>query len=176
MSQHLYFNIGEESRPLIEKLTKQNVKESLFSEQYKNALDSLSSYLKVSETWNKEGNEPFNNIFAFIGERGAGKTSCMLSVANELTDKSENSFLDSYEEVKNLAFHKLSLIDPSFFDEKHGIIAEILASLYHEYRVTEKPINSLERTERLQLPTRIRCGKTARRFGAVGRFVCSCKS
>lgn len=35
MSQHLYFNIGEESRPVIEKLTKQDVKESLFSEQYK---------------------------------------------------------------------------------------------------------------------------------------------
>lgn len=46
MSQHLYFNIGQESRPVIEKLTKQNVKESLFSEQYKNAFDSLSSYLK----------------------------------------------------------------------------------------------------------------------------------
>ena len=28
MSQHLYFNIGQESRPVIEKLTKQNVKES----------------------------------------------------------------------------------------------------------------------------------------------------
>lgn len=147
MSQHLYFNIGEESRPVIEKLTKQNVKESLFSEQYKNAFDSLSSYLKVSRTKDDEENEPFNNIFAFIGERGAGKTSCMLSVANELTNKSENSFLDNYQEVNDYAFHKLSLIDPSFFDEKHGIIAEILASLYHEYRVTEKPINSLERTE-----------------------------
>lgn len=68
MSQHLYFNIGQESRPVIEKLTKQNVKESLFSEQYKNAFDSLSSYLKVSRTKDDEENEPFNNIFAFIGE------------------------------------------------------------------------------------------------------------
>ena len=147
MSQHLYFNIGQESRPVIEKLTKQNVKESLFSEQYKNAFDSLSSYLKVSETWKNEGNEPFNNIFAFIGERGAGKTSCMLSVANELTEKSEDSFMSNYQEVNNCSFHKLSLIDPSFFDDKHGIVAEILASLYHEYKITEKPNNSLERTE-----------------------------
>ena len=147
MSQHLYFNIGEESRPVIEKLTKQDVKESLFSEQYKNAFDSLSSYLKVSKTKDDEENEPLNNIFAFIGERGAGKTSCMLSVANELVNKSENSFLDNYQEVKNIAFHKLSLIDPSFFDEKHGIVAEILASLYNEYRKTEKPNNSLEKTE-----------------------------
>lgn len=147
MSQHLYFNIGQESRPVIEKLTKQNVKESLFSEQHKNAFDSLSSYLKVSETWKNEGNEPFNNIFAFIGERGAGKTSCMLSVANELTEKSEDSFMSNYQEVNNCSFHKLSLIDPSFFDEKHGIVAEILASLYHEYKITEKPNNSLERTE-----------------------------
>lgn len=133
MSKHLYFNIGQESRPVIEKLTKQNVKKSLFFEQYKNAFDSLSSYLKVLKTKDEEENEPLNNIFAFIGERGAGKTSCMLSVANELTNKSENSILDNYQEVKNLTFHKLSMIDPSFFDEKHGIIAEILASLYNEY-------------------------------------------
>lgn len=146
MSQHLYFNIGQESRPVIEKLTKQNVKESLFSEQYKNAFDSLSSYLKVSRTKDDEENEPFNNIFAFIGERGAGKTSCMLSVANELTGKSENSFLDNYQEVNNCSFHKLSLIDPSFFDEDHGIIAEVLASLYHEYQKVKEPKNSLDRT------------------------------
>lgn len=103
--------------------------------------------MKVSKTKDDEENEPLNNIFAFIGERGAGKTSCMLSVANELVNKSENSFLDNYQEVKNIAFHKLSLIDPSFFDEKHGIVAEILASLYNEYRKTEKPNNSLEKTE-----------------------------
>lgn len=147
MSKHLYFNIGQESRPVIEKLTKQNVKKSLFFEQYKNAFDSLSSYLKVLKTKDEEENEPLNNIFAFIGERGAGKTSCMLSVANELTNKSENSILDNYQEVKNLTFHKLSMIDPSFFDEKHGIIAEILASLYNEYRITEKSNDSFEKTE-----------------------------
>lgn len=147
MSQHLYFNIGQESRPVIEKLTEQNVKKSLFFEQYKNAFDSLSSYLKVLKTKDEEENEPLNNIFAFIGERGAGKTSCMLSVANELTNKSENSILDNYQEVKKLTFHKLSMIDPSFFDEKHGIIAEILASLYNEYRITEKSNNSFEKTE-----------------------------
>lgn len=147
MSQHLYFNIGQESRPVIEKLTEQNVKKSLFFEQYKNAFDSLSSYLKVLKTKDEEENEPLNNIFAFIGERGTGKTSCMLSVANELTNKSENSILDNYQEVKKLTFHKLSMIDPSFFDEKHGIIAEILASLYNEYRITEKSNNSFEKTE-----------------------------
>lgn len=147
MSQHLYFNIGQESRPVIEKLTEQTVKKSLFFEQYKNAFDSLSSYLKVLKTKDEEENEPLNNIFAFIGERGAGKTSCMLSVANELTNKSENSILDNYQEVKKLTFHKLSMIDPSFFDEKHGIIAEILASLYNEYRITEKSNNSFEKTE-----------------------------
>lgn len=147
MSQHLYFNIGQESRPVIEKLTEQHVKKSLFFEQYKNAFDSLSSYLKVLKTKDEEENEPLNNIFAFIGERGAGKTSCMLSVANELTNKSENSILDNYQEVKKLTFHKLSMIDPSFFDEKHGIIAEILASLYNEYRITEKSNNSFEKTE-----------------------------
>lgn len=147
MSKHLYFNIGQESRPVIEKLTEQNVKKSLFFEQYKNAFDSLSSYLKVLKNKDEEENEPLNNIFAFIGERGAGKTSCMLSVANELTNKSENSILDNYQEVKNLTFHKLSMIDPSFFDEKHGIIAEILASLYNEYRITEKSNDSFEKTE-----------------------------
>lgn len=147
MSKHLYFNIGQESRPVIEKLTEQNVKKSLFFEQYKNAFDSLSSYLKILKTKDEEENEPLNNIFAFIGERGAGKTSCMLSVANELTNKSENSILDNYQEVKKLTFHKLSMIDPSFFDEKHGIIAEILASLYNEYRITEKSNNSFEKTE-----------------------------
>ena len=61
-----------------------------------------------------------NNIIAFLGDRGSGKTSCMLSFANILRDLDKEKRKQLFMEV----------IDPSFFDEHHNILELFVGQLY----------------------------------------------
>lgn len=86
------FILGEETRPKIEIFTKKNrdvtVKNSIFYKQYRQVLSAIAEHLLLC---NRNGDpenlysswEFPNNIFVFAGERGSGKTSCMLT-AREL--------------------------------------------------------------------------------------------
>lgn len=70
-----------------------------------------------------------NNIIAFLGERGSGKSSCLYSVRqifSEWKDESQHTDLS-----KNTEF--LPVIDPSFFDEHHNILELFIGQLYHTY-------------------------------------------
>ncbi len=64
-----------------------------------------------------------NNIIAFLGDRGSGKTSCMLSV--------KNIFLDSNPKSGKLM--SMDVIDPSFFDASHNILELFVAELYNKF-------------------------------------------
>lgn len=64
-----------------------------------------------------------NNIISVLGDRGSGKTSCMLSVANILKNDEHN---------KRLYF--LQVIDPSFFDESHNILDLFIGELYKRFK------------------------------------------
>lgn len=129
------FNIGDENRIVIEKITKENIGNSIFSDPYRFALESLNSYfesmpqkkedrLKENELWR-------NNIFAFIGDRGSGKTSCMESVAQLLVEPS-----DLYKNNRALQekYYKVDMVDPSFIDNESNVIGVILASLYKKFQ------------------------------------------
>lgn len=86
------FILGEETRPKIQIFTKKNrdvtVKNSIFYKQYRQVLSAIAEHLLLC---NRNGDpenlysswEFPNNIFVFAGERGSGKTSCMLT-AREL--------------------------------------------------------------------------------------------
>lgn len=91
MNKKIIFKIGEESRPIIEDLSNNQIKNSIFFDQYQKALLELERYLVDNESTKSSNsnerqrinkgndviyqNDNFNNIFAFIGDRGAGKTS-----------------------------------------------------------------------------------------------------
>lgn len=79
-----------------------------------------------------------NNIFAFIGERGSGKTSCMRSIVHLLEDP-RNSQLDNVVLKSN--FYALDMIDPSFIDNESNIIGVILATLYKKFLDHSQDIN-----------------------------------
>ena len=138
------FNIGEETRPVIE--TGEKILESsIFSEQYNKAFSEINNYLNQVEKISKENsfdkshNENINNIFAFIGERGSGKTSCMLSVGKVLVESQKpDTFDTSFPEIKKKKFHAIDLIDPSFFDKKNNILAIIVAKLFKEFDKNSK--------------------------------------
>lgn len=86
------FVLGEETRPKIEIFTQEDsditIKNSIFYKQYRQALSGIAEHLLLCEGGDKTGKsysswEFPNNIFVFAGERGSGKTSCMLT-AREL--------------------------------------------------------------------------------------------
>lgn len=128
------FNIGDENRIVVEDINKDIIKSSIFSEPYHyilNALDhyfdalpdNRDDYLKGNDIW-------INNVFAFIGERGSGKTSCMRSIVHLLEDP-RSSQLDNTVLKSN--FYALDMIDPSFIDSESNIIGVILAILYKKF-------------------------------------------
>ena len=128
------FNIGDENRIVVEDINKDIIKSSIFSEPYHyilNALDhyfdalpdNRDDYLKGNDIW-------INNVFAFIGERGSGKTSCMRSIVH-LLEEPQDSQLDN--EVLKRNFYALDMIDPSFIDNESNILGVILATLYKKF-------------------------------------------
>ena len=136
------FNIGDENRIVVESINKDTIKSSIFSKPYHYILNALDHYIdalpdnrdddfKSNDIWR-------NNIFAFIGERGSGKTSCMRSIVHLLEDP-RNSQLDNVVLKRN--FYALDMIDPSFIDNESNIIGVILATLYKEFLNHSQDIN-----------------------------------
>lgn len=106
------FKDGEENFIIIEGADKKEG--SLFRNQYERA-DQIFAGLNGEENKDKR---QYNNILAFCGDRGAGKTSCMQSFAEQ--KKSDDS----------LCF--LKMIEPSFFDKSHNILELVISQMYKE--------------------------------------------
>lgn len=108
---------------------------SFFHDVYKQAENLLNDIIKpTNNKENRKGKEDkaytkvdndFNNIIAFIGERGSGKTSSMISFSESL--RGETSY--------NAEFHLLDMIDPSVFDNKRDSIVEIIvATMFKNFK------------------------------------------
>lgn len=102
-----------------------------------------------------------NNIIAFLGDRGSGKTSCMDTIRHGLSSdvygwrppKSSLLFLDA--------------IDPSFFDNHHNILEIVIGELYREFKKIKfdwKTLNSNKRSELNQIQNTFGMVKRALRF------------
>lgn len=86
----LKFNLDQDNRPLKETINLASLENSPFKEQYLNALSEIESYLCTIQDKSTDRDMDFaNNIFAFTGDRGSGKTSCMASVGGFLTTNKE---------------------------------------------------------------------------------------
>lgn len=103
------FYQGDESR--VVKEDERDFNDSIFSNQYTRAF-SIINRLQTGGNDDEDTSAP--QIVAFCGDRGEGKTSCMLSVKEALKDRCL----------------VLNTIDPSFFDEKHNILELVLGQLY----------------------------------------------
>lgn len=111
------FYQGDENRVVIED---HYDKESIFTNQYKRAKDIINSYRHYDGDREKQITSP--QMVAFCGDRGEGKTSCMMSLTKQLP----HSF--DYE-----TFEILDPIDPSFFDEQHNILELLLGQMYSRF-------------------------------------------
>lgn len=110
------FYLGDESKVVVE--DKDEMKSSIFKNQYERAIDIIADFVDYNPQ------EPLTvpNIVAFCGDRGEGKTSCMMSLKNMLNPV----FGDD-------AFDVLEPIDPSFFDDSHNILELVLGQLYNRF-------------------------------------------
>lgn len=120
MNDIIKFYRGDESRVVIE--TYDSFSSSVFRDQYERALKILNDF----ENENDDLTVP--NIVAFCGDRGEGKTSCMLSLKSYLED----------QEGQHRHYSVLDTIDPSFFDDKHNILELVLGQLYSKSLLSDE--------------------------------------
>lgn len=142
------FYLGDESRLVIDDFKLKN--ESLFKDSYDKALNVIYDFIQESQKNDKNSDKDSasvffrqtadsvkNNVVAFLGDRGTGKTSCMLSVANMLRKINSCENDKNGEKIKNSCkkgFEILETIDPSFFDEKANVLEVVLGRLFSNFR------------------------------------------
>lgn len=131
----LIHEMGKESRIVVR--DSGIISESdFFYSQYKQATSIVQNYCNAGD--GKREFENNNNIVAFIGERGSGKTSCMLTFANLLTNDEKcgcdrRLSLEKVEWAGKYSFLKLRVIDPSFFSKSFNIVGSFLANIYDAF-------------------------------------------
>lgn len=132
-SKTTIFYVGEETKPVVENLKR--LKESIFSYHIDKSIHLIDEHLSVDPKEANDTQDYVNNIIAFVGERGAGKTSCMCSVISILQElqnkKAYNTSFDNLKTLPQKRIHALKLIDPSFFDAVHNILEIIIGEMYN---------------------------------------------
>jgi hypothetical protein len=108
----LTFIDGEENYQVIENIEARE--NSIFKDQYVVADKVFNDLMK------KDNSRKYCNVLAFCGDRGSGKTSCMMSFIKQRVD------------VDNSNCFSLPVIDPSFFDENHNIVELVIGQMYAE--------------------------------------------
>ena len=135
MDRIVFYN-GEETGHVLETDCFQD---SLFREQYTFALKLFKSI------YSSQG--PVSNIIAFCGDRGEGKTSCMLSFMELLKNDSELHKFESILPFKADDVEILDVIDPAFFDKKHNLIELVLGQMYG--KISGKSIQNADYSAKL---------------------------
>lgn len=95
-------------------------KNDVFKKQYEIAKMYLNeiAYANIKLNEAKEFENCVNNIIAFTGERGQGKTSAMMSFVNSIN-------IDD-------RFSQLDIIDPSTFENMHNVVEVIVTKMYNK--------------------------------------------
>lgn len=147
--KQIKFDLNGDNRPFIEGFEAHD--DSMFHDQYEQCVYLIESYLKgiagLKDTTAtlKHSLENCNNIIVFDGERGSGKTSCMLSMVNMLTLDNHSKLATPDKYVSQKQFVTIPMLDPSFFDNEHNVLSLFVSSLYSAYREWDKePHNQLK--------------------------------
>ncbi len=151
-NNYIPFILGEETRPKIELFETDNeysidITQSIFYKQYCTALSSVAELVSYNEKFKKANqHKTRNNIIIFTGDRGSGKTSCMMTVKEllcNIKNKEEllNKLFDVTDSAKDLLiktkFHDLETIGPMYFDNNHNILELFIGTLYNKFKEKE---------------------------------------
>lgn len=118
------------------------LKDDIFTKAYLQAADIVEEIVIASIRDVKEGCVDYlNNIIAFTGERGQGKSSAMVSFTNTLTNHEGADYFQFHTETAKCVFKKIGPIDPSSFDSINNILEVIVARLFKEFSTLYKNSN-----------------------------------
>lgn len=124
--------------------------DSFFSDCYKQAYKSLVEIYNNCNDNNcddkNKNDDDYNNIIAFVGDRGSGKTSTMRSFSKSLDDdiNKDNKYLkkilqdDEINILQNSKFHVLDIIDPSLFSNRDSLVEIIVSNMFRKFKGNKK--------------------------------------
>ncbi len=147
----LRFYRGDENGVVIEKGMYDT---SIFRNQYAQAL-KLINELASRQNENHDTSRP--NIIAFCGNRGEGKTSCMMTVQEiaEHADDDVIKILIGKEPIINFKkIEFLKMIEPAFFDKEHNILELVVGQLFQNFKEceqTRKRENRIDETKQREV-------------------------
>ena len=150
MAKTLKITIGSETHPKIEEYNE--FKDSFFNSAYQKAFHLVKEILKSNGKEKMQGDfyqQVSNNIIAFVGDRGTGKTSCMQTVYQQLkkvNPKGKKDF-DKEFDFSDHIFSTFPTIDPSYFEEKHNILEIIIANMFQKFKDDTRDLNASERMD-----------------------------
>lgn len=130
----LVINLNEEYKIKIEQGNLFN--ESIFKNVYSAALNNVIEITNQSDQ--KNDYDDFNNIIAFTGERGKGKSSSMISFRDALVNHTSNEhsdFFKSYKEIVRNRFATIDIVDPSLFRGGESLFEIILAQMFNRFQI-----------------------------------------
>lgn len=141
----LTIDLSEEYKIKIEEPS--NLNGSFFEDIYIDAAEAVRDIIEQTERNNKISDkelfytekQDYNNIIAFCGERGTGKSSAMITFAQSLIEIDKTN--DFYKTSPKLALNKfesINVIDPSLFEEGENIFEVILAQLFSRFELELK--------------------------------------
>lgn len=114
--------------------------ESFYKNVYKEAylrVDDIIKQVTVHEGMNNRISTSlpadFPNIITFIGARGVGKTSVMLSFLEALKDYRNDQSFYTFNTKENILFTCLDCIDGSLMEHGEDIFKTILAQMYQKF-------------------------------------------
>lgn len=112
-----------------------NLNNSLFKDVFESAYASVEEIISHIKGDEKDDKREINNIIAFTGERGTGKTTAMLSFAHYLSnDIRDDKEWKEKSIVKNYRFECIPLIDPSKLTRDENIITLVVAYIYESIK------------------------------------------
>jgi signal recognition particle GTPase len=142
-SANLIINLNEEFKIKIEDGNQFN--SSIFKDVYREALKNVIEIAKQSDINENSNYDDFNNVIAFTGERGKGKSSSMISFRDALIKKddpenfkffkyqNDNEDID-YHFIQKKIFTEIDIIDPSLFRGGESLFEMILAKMFKKFQ------------------------------------------
>ncbi|MCT4643661.1 MAG: hypothetical protein N4A74_01645 [Carboxylicivirga sp.] len=143
MDNTLKIDLNEEYKIKIEKPEELN--NSFFRDIYLKAAQATNDIVKESkENLDKrekvflDQHQEYNNIIAFVGERGTGKSSAMITFAEALlaineSKKNELFIGDELSLLRKQHYEALEVIDPSLFEKGENIFEVVLAQMFSKF-------------------------------------------
>ena len=93
---------------------------------------------ELRERDNDNPSDEFNNIIAFTGDRGTGKTTAMLAF---------KQYICAPQKGKEKEFFELPIVDPSRISDGESLLGTVVAFMFSEINEKAKAISSKERYE-----------------------------